>query len=63
MSEKQKENGKVHLKGQLRLYMQWPAVMALLLEYLDLPDRSSRWIPDVRICPDLYYDGGHSVSV
>ena len=32
-------------------------------EYLDLPDRSSRWIPDVRICPDLYYDGGHSVSV
>ena len=36
MSEKQKENGKVHLKGQLRLYMQWPAVMALLLVAMNI---------------------------
>ena len=36
MSEKQKENGKVHLKGQLRLYMQWPAIMALLLVAMNI---------------------------
>ena len=29
--EKKNENGKVQLKGQLKLYIQWPAIMALLL--------------------------------
>ena len=27
---------KMHLKGQLRLYMQWPAVMALLLVAMNI---------------------------
>lgn len=31
MNDKQKERQKVQLKGQLRLYMQWPAIMALFL--------------------------------
>lgn len=31
MNDKQKERQKVKLKGQLRLYMQWPAIMALFL--------------------------------
>lgn len=31
MKKRSKENQKVRLKGQLRLYMQWPAIMAVLL--------------------------------
>ncbi len=31
MKEKKKANRKVKIKGQLRLYMQWPAIMAILL--------------------------------
>ena len=34
--EKKNENGKVQLKGQLKLYIQWPAIMALLLIAMDL---------------------------
>ena len=34
--EKKNENGKVQLKGQLKLYIQWPAIMALLLVAMDL---------------------------
>lgn len=36
MKEKKKENQKVRLKGQLRLYMQWPAVMTVLLLAMNL---------------------------
>lgn len=31
MKEKKKANQRVKIKGQLRLYMQWPAIMAILL--------------------------------
>lgn len=31
MKEKKKDSQKIRLKGQLKLYMQWPAIMALLL--------------------------------
>ena len=34
--EKKNENGKVQLKGQLKLYIQWPAIMVLLLIAMDL---------------------------
>lgn len=36
MLEKQKENKNVRIKGQLRLYMQWPVVMVLLLVALNI---------------------------
>lgn len=32
--EKKNENGKVQLKGQLKLYIQWPAIMGIA------PDRN-----------------------
>ena len=34
--EKKNEKGKVQLKGQLKLYIQWPAIMSLLLIAMDL---------------------------
>ena len=34
--EKKNENGKVQLKGQLKLYIQWPAIMGLLLIAMNL---------------------------
>ena len=34
--EKKNENGKVQLKGQLKLYIQWPAIMVLLLIAMNL---------------------------
>ena len=34
--EKKNEKGKVRLKGQLKLYIQWPAIMSLLLIAMDL---------------------------
>ena len=34
--ERKNENGKVQLKGQLKLYIQWPAIMVLLLIAMDL---------------------------
>ena len=34
--KKKNENGKVQLKGQLKLYIQWPAIMTLLLIAMDL---------------------------
>ena len=36
MKEMQEEKQKVKLRGQLRLYMQWPAVMAVLLFALNI---------------------------
>ena len=38
MVEKKKEEGKVRfkLKGQLKLYIQWPAIMALLLMAMNI---------------------------
>mgnify|MGYP000476603792 CR=1 FL=1 len=33
--EKKNEKGKVQLKGQLKLYIQWPAIMSLLLIAMD----------------------------
>ena len=33
---KKNEKGKVQLKGQLKLYIQWPAIMSLLLIAMDL---------------------------
>lgn len=36
MNEKQRDRQKVKLKGQLQMYMQWPAVMAVLLIALNI---------------------------
>ncbi len=36
MGKKKKENQSIRLKGQLRLYMQWPAIMAVLLVIVNI---------------------------
>lgn len=36
MSEKKKEKEKVELKGQLKLYIQWPTIMAVLLVAMNI---------------------------
>ena len=36
MGKKKKDNQSIRLKGQLRLYMQWPAVMAVLLVFVNI---------------------------
>ena len=36
MEEKKKDRQKIRLKGQLKFYMQWPAIMAVVLVALNI---------------------------
>ena len=36
MEKRKKENKSIRLKGQLRMYMQWPAIMAVFLVLVNI---------------------------